>query len=110
MMEMHPQPVPAFAGEPEMALEGAGAVPMAVAAQPMRSDAVDPNDPATWRNTSRNAPCPCGSGRVQALPRPAWVRSDEAVRGPHTNEPDSFVTALLCGAHQKKTWMAGPRP
>jgi preprotein translocase subunit SecA len=62
MMEMHPQPVPAFAREPEMALEGAG--PMAIATpQPMRSDAVDPNDPATWRNTSRNAPCPCGSGR-----------------------------------------------
>jgi preprotein translocase subunit SecA len=62
MMELHPAPVPAFAGEPEMALEGASA-PMAIAAQPMRSDAVDPNDPATWRNTSRNAPCPCGSGK-----------------------------------------------
>jgi preprotein translocase subunit SecA len=44
-----------------MAMEGAGAV--AVATQPMRSDAVDPNDPATWRHTSRNAPCPCGSGK-----------------------------------------------
>ena len=110
MTEMHPQPVPVFAGEPEMAMEGAGAMTIG-AAQPMRSDAVDPNDPATWRNTSRNAPCPCGSGKkVQALPWPAWVRSDEAVRGPHTNEPDNFVTALLCGAHQKKTWMAGPRP
>ncbi len=63
MMELHPQPVPAFAGEPEMALEGAGAAPVAVATQPMRSDAVDPNDPATWRNASRNAPCPCGSGK-----------------------------------------------
>jgi preprotein translocase subunit SecA len=62
MMELHPAPVPAFAGEPEMALEGASA-PMAIAAQPMRSDAVDPNDPATWRNASRNAPCPCGSGK-----------------------------------------------
>ncbi len=61
LMEIHPQPVPAFAGEPEMAMEGAGAV--AVAAQPLRSGAVDPNDPATWRHTSRNAPCPCGSGR-----------------------------------------------
>jgi preprotein translocase subunit SecA len=61
MVELHPQPVPAFAGEPEMAMEGAGAV--AVATQPMRSDAVDPNDPATWRHTSRNAPCPCGSGK-----------------------------------------------
>ena len=65
-MELHPQPMSAFAGEPEMALEGrlAGRGPMAVAAsQPMRSDAVDPNDPATWRNASRNAPCPCGSGK-----------------------------------------------
>ncbi len=62
-MELHPQPVPAFAGEPEMALEGAGAAPVAVATQPMRSDAVDPNNPSTWRNTSRNAPCPCGSGK-----------------------------------------------
>ncbi|MFZ0019260.1 MAG: preprotein translocase subunit SecA, partial [Acetobacteraceae bacterium] len=53
MTEMHPQPVPVFAGEPEMAMEGAGAMTIG-AAQPMRSDAVDPNDPATWRNTSRN--------------------------------------------------------
>ena len=62
MMELHPQPMPAFAGEPEMAMEGAGSVAIA-GMQPMRSDAVDPNDPATWRNTSRNAPCPCGSGK-----------------------------------------------
>ncbi len=25
--------------------------------------ALDPADPATWRNVSRNAPCPCGSGK-----------------------------------------------
>jgi preprotein translocase subunit SecA len=25
--------------------------------------ALDPNDPATWKNTPRNAPCPCGSGK-----------------------------------------------
>jgi len=62
MIETHPQPVPVFAGEPEMAMEGAGSMTIA-ATQPMRSDAVDPNDPATWRNTSRNAPCPCGSGK-----------------------------------------------
>jgi preprotein translocase subunit SecA len=60
-VEFHPQAVPAFA-EAEMALEGAAA-PVAVAAAPMRSGAVDPNDPATWRHTSRNAPCPCGSGK-----------------------------------------------
>ncbi len=62
-MELHPQPTPVYAGEPEMALEGAAPAPMAVATQPMRAEAVDPNDPATWRNTSRNAPCPCGSGK-----------------------------------------------
>jgi preprotein translocase subunit SecA len=62
-MELHPQPMSVFAGEPEMALEGAGAAPMPMPSQSMRSDAVDPNDPATWRNTSRNAPCPCGSGK-----------------------------------------------
>ena len=28
-----------------------------------RDVAVDPNDPATWVNTARNAPCPCGSGK-----------------------------------------------
>jgi preprotein translocase subunit SecA len=66
MVEMHPQPMPAFAGEPEMAMEGAGSgsASMAIAeTRPMRSDAVDPNDPSTWRNTSRNASCPCGSGK-----------------------------------------------
>ncbi len=63
MVELHPQPAPAFAGEPEMALEGAAAAPLAIATSPIRSDAVDPNDPATWRHTSRNAPCPCGSGK-----------------------------------------------
>jgi preprotein translocase subunit SecA len=63
MMEMHPEPLPAFAGEPEMALEGAGGASVAVATQSLRSDAVDPNDPSTWRNASRNAPCPCGSGK-----------------------------------------------
>jgi preprotein translocase subunit SecA len=62
MMELHPQPAPVYAGESEMALEGAGAMSIA-GTQPMRSDAIDPNDPATWRNASRNAPCPCGSGK-----------------------------------------------
>jgi preprotein translocase subunit SecA len=69
-MELHPQPMSAFAGEPEMALEGAsagagvGGGAMAIgASQPMRSDTVDANDPATWRNASRNAQCPCGSGK-----------------------------------------------
>jgi len=28
-----------------------------------RDTPIDPNNPATWRNVQRNAPCPCGSGR-----------------------------------------------
>ena len=35
-----------------MALGGAQAVAV-----------IDPADPATWRDTPRNAPCPCGSGK-----------------------------------------------
>jgi preprotein translocase subunit SecA len=44
---------PAFAEE----AEAAGI------AMPQRSTAIDPNDPATWGATPRNAPCPCGSGK-----------------------------------------------
>jgi len=65
-MELHPEPEPMLAGAagPDMALEMAHApAPIAVAAQPMRTAAVDPEDPQTWRNTPRNAPCPCGSGK-----------------------------------------------
>jgi preprotein translocase subunit SecA len=62
MQELHPQPAPSFGGEPDAAMEGAGAMTI-TAPQPLRSEAVDPNDPATWRNVSRNAPCPCGSGK-----------------------------------------------
>ena len=60
--ELHPQPTPMFAGEAEAAMDGAGSMTI-TAPQPMRSDVIDPNDPATWRNASRNAPCPCGSGK-----------------------------------------------
>ena len=66
MFEHHPEPEPmlAGAGGPDMALEmAAPPAPVQVYAQPMRSEAVDPNDSATWRNTPRNAPCPCGSGK-----------------------------------------------
>jgi len=34
---------------------------MAVGAQAVT--AIDPAEPATWRDTPRNAPCPCGSGK-----------------------------------------------
>jgi preprotein translocase subunit SecA len=68
MIELHPEPEPAYAGAAmapsdarEMAVDYAEPAPMT--AQPTRLEAVDPHDPATWRNTARNAPCPCGSGR-----------------------------------------------
>jgi preprotein translocase subunit SecA len=62
--EVHPEPVPAYAGgEPDMAMESAAALAPAVTARPVRAEAVDPNDPATWRGTPRNAACPCGSGK-----------------------------------------------
>lgn len=59
----HPEPAMA-----EMEMAGTGgpgyeAVPMGSAASTRRADAVDPNDPASWDRTPRNAPCPCGSGK-----------------------------------------------
>ena len=30
---------------------------------PLAPDGFDRNDPATWGKVSRNAPCPCGSGK-----------------------------------------------
>jgi preprotein translocase subunit SecA len=57
---MHEEHVNPFTGEneaepaPEPALGPRG---------PRAARAVDPNDPATWRRTPRNAPCPCGSGK-----------------------------------------------
>ena len=49
---------PAFAGgdtfaDTEMVRVGAGAAAVAI----------DPDDPTSWGGTSRNAPCPCGSGK-----------------------------------------------
>ncbi|MGH7159556.1 MAG: preprotein translocase subunit SecA [Acetobacteraceae bacterium] len=63
--ENHPEP--AMAGA-ELELVGNGATtamaeePRAVP-QPVRTVVLDPADPATWRATPRNAPCPCGSGK-----------------------------------------------
>ncbi|BAE52704.1 preprotein translocase subunit SecA [Paramagnetospirillum magneticum] len=45
--------------DPAFSSGGSGA-PFALA---QRNTAVDPNDPATWAATPRNAPCPCGSGK-----------------------------------------------
>ena len=53
---------------PEAALEAAAfsmasAEPVEVLTLPSRPDVVITDDPATWRNTPRNASCPCGSGK-----------------------------------------------
>jgi len=73
MVESHPDPDPPLRprspgpsgaalaeADSDYEMVGGGGT---VTAMPMRSDAVDPNDPATWRNSPRNAPCPCGSGK-----------------------------------------------
>ncbi|MBT9290718.1 preprotein translocase subunit SecA [Prosthecodimorpha staleyi] len=44
-----------FEGGYGQALAPAAAAPQAVG--------IDPNDPSTWTNVSRNAACPCGSGK-----------------------------------------------
>jgi len=63
----HPDPAMAMA-ELDMA-EGGGttsrpaAAAIGTAAPRPLPPGVDPNDPATWHRTPRNAPCPCGSGK-----------------------------------------------
>ncbi|HEY0420432.1 MAG TPA: preprotein translocase subunit SecA [Acetobacteraceae bacterium] len=60
MVESHPDP--SMQPEPAMEMAGAEAQPRVIATT-LRYDEVDANDPATWRNSPRNAPCPCGSGK-----------------------------------------------
>jgi preprotein translocase subunit SecA len=75
--EMHAHHVDPLTGRDEMAEELA-MVDAAIAARGRGSStpekraplqtrkaagAVDPNEPATWGKVSRNAPCPCGSGK-----------------------------------------------
>jgi len=63
MVESHPAAASAFA-EPELEMEMAGGLaPMTVSTGALRADEVSADDPATWRNVGRNAPCPCGSGK-----------------------------------------------
>ena len=62
LVESHPEPALALAGaEREYEMADAGVTRLTT--QASRSDAVDQNNPATWRNSPRNAPCPCGSGK-----------------------------------------------
>ncbi len=36
---------------------------VATLSRPRTNPKIDPNDPSTWGKVSRNAPCPCGSGK-----------------------------------------------
>jgi preprotein translocase subunit SecA len=69
MFAFQPEPEPVYAGaapEPAMLGDGNGDLALAqplVVTQAARSAAVDPDVPATWENTPRNAACPCGSGK-----------------------------------------------
>ncbi len=62
IFERRPQAMQEGRGE---ALEGGEpAQPGQLPARPVQaSSVVNPNDPATWRATPRNALCPCGSGK-----------------------------------------------
>ena len=67
--EPAPPPLPAMMWEnhPEAVLEAPAFTmagePVEVMTLPARGDVVASDDPATWRATPRNAPCPCGSGK-----------------------------------------------
>ena len=64
MQEVHEDPAQAAAMADDPAFDpadpngGAGVATSAAHRLP-----ADPNDPATWGKVSRNAPCPCGSGK-----------------------------------------------
>ncbi len=77
-VELSPQePMPAFQAQPAYTIEShpdadrmtaAGPGMAAALAEPVLIEnvplaQVDPDDPATWRATPRNALCPCGSGK-----------------------------------------------
>jgi preprotein translocase subunit SecA len=58
---------PAFVGETAFdgGAEGKGgeALPLAPVMRRQAAETINPDDPATWGRVSRNAPCPCNSGR-----------------------------------------------
>jgi preprotein translocase subunit SecA len=72
MQASHPDP---FTGEDELAMADAamaagnglpdarGSAERRAPLQTRRSGSADPKDPATWGKVSRNALCPCGSGK-----------------------------------------------
>jgi preprotein translocase subunit SecA len=60
-MATHAEPESALTSD--LALAEPAPPPRIVTAQPHRIQAVDPHDESTWAGTSRNAQCPCGSGK-----------------------------------------------
>ena len=50
-------------GREDPAFTDGSAMNQTINLQPIRTQPVDPRDPSTWAGTSRNAPCPCGSGK-----------------------------------------------
>ena len=61
MIESHEDPAfAAMTDEREINDHALAAVPLN---RRKAADDVDPNDPSTWGRVSRNAPCPCGSGK-----------------------------------------------
>ncbi len=72
-LQAEPPPMPElpailYENHPEAVLEApaftmAAADTVEVATLPPRQEQLVADDPSTWRNTPRNAPCPCGSGK-----------------------------------------------
>jgi preprotein translocase subunit SecA len=65
MQEVHEDPAlaAAMAGDPGFDPADPSGGGVATLARPRVNPKVDPNDPATWGKVSRNASCPCGSGK-----------------------------------------------
>jgi preprotein translocase subunit SecA len=65
MREIHEDPVLAAAMADDPGFDPADPTGGGVAtlARPRTNPKVDPNNPSTWGKVSRNAPCPCGSGK-----------------------------------------------
>ena len=59
MTELHEEPTDAFGNRPQQETKPLENSPFRYT----KSDEIDPKDPSTWGKVSRNAPCPCGSGK-----------------------------------------------
>ncbi|MBV8393849.1 MAG: SEC-C domain-containing protein, partial [Alphaproteobacteria bacterium] len=68
MQEVHEDPALAASMVGDPAYDpadpsGGGVATLQRPASSQSAQAIDPNNPATWGKVSRNAPCPCGSGK-----------------------------------------------